>query len=918
MAVTYLPILFLFFLSSIIQAQSAGIHLGEDVLRINHGVHFKFVAHSDQISKIYRHSFVFELPTKNFHETLGLIRPNTSDSSAKISRADNWFMQCLTYWDNVLTYGNDTVVPKSSAIFDPRSLCMKRAEKIKPLIVNARKGHQEILEYIDELYNLLPIELTQSRRSSRGLFDFVGEATKWLFGTSTSGDTEVLRKQINQAVKVTKAQTEHVSKLAEDMMSYTKKSNARFEKNIDNLKANALHLTDMYEESRLMHTTLEFDLKMEEQSTKLHTSIESVKNHLHIFIRALKDLMSGSIPVDLITGKMLKEVISDTQAKESDPLLYKTPLEYYREGSFLYGYTNGHLIVLIEVPISDGLGGFYIYEVQALNLIVPNHDTAVTRINTNVKAIALSQDKSTFYEIKENDFCELSNTGIPKSIKHVYKKFNMQHCLLAIFQDDSNAIKAACKYTIIVDEFKSSIQWLTKSDYLLTNIPYYDLECQRNAPIVGGRRHGCVQCVIQVLAQCRITYNQYITKFEPGRLQDLNYTSSGMAIGPQYHMPRHFVNRPLLSHFFSEEDIAMIRGDSVFNIAPFLDLPEIKIKKPNFTIADNQIMTLDLEKSAEMVKQDGEILHKTADMIFTTSDNFQNLNSSWGGWFHYLTLILSGLSVLLIIHIVYLTVKIRSLTVLMTILQQNIILQPAKAASVVSDRIILQYKSSKEAEAVTEVLGSNRTNIDSFRNIHLTLSNSLGYYIYLIIIGLIVVIAIFCFKYFIGKCKKWITETSADSTLSLRVSSGRKNIIIPIIKIHALISDIDVICRKAPADLKVTGRCCPKLIYIWNAECVDRFFGKTIPVPQIVQLTFIQYFQLKRALNQKHAVTVVFVENTGTIVPITAVIPHRKTTSKSPKTQSRESLFKFATAPNNVEITPNVEIAEEHELDTYI
>src|SRR5260221_14731881 len=79
----------------------------------------------------------------------------------------------------------------------------------------------------------------------------------------------------------------------------------------------------------------------------------------------------------------------------------------------------------------------------------------------------------------------------------------------------------------------------------------------------------------------------------------------------------HVVTLPLLQHFFPEEMLKFLHGDSLLHEEPEIDCPRIKIYKNPVTdlLAKDKKSALSLRKMTDQILKDGQSGHSLADPL---------------------------------------------------------------------------------------------------------------------------------------------------------------------------------------------------------------------------------------------------------------------------------------------------------------
>lgn len=887
---------------------------GENIPRINYGVNFRFIDHRLPISKIWFHSFLFDIPKLPLNVSNMLVR---SDESTR-----TWFGECLHYWDNRLYPEEKKANQRRDSQYnwlDATKSCHIHREEIITIINNTRKNQRELGKLVEHITDLLPKPITEMKRITRGILNFIGEAEKWLFGTATDGDVKKLSEHVQRIIALTKTETEHIGVLAEHMTSYTVEANKRMNNLADDLKKEALYTSESIKDIATRERSAEFSTQLNLKVTQTNAAMDRTRAHLNSFLTALQLMAGGSLPSTLVSAAMITKAMEEIKQATEYEYVLKTPLEYYKYGKFTYVRFGDKLILNLELPMvmKQHRLGFTAFEIVIIDLIVPNQPTAVTRLKTDVKALAISYDGKWYMELDNFDFLQLKIPGGQLNYDRVYRRTTPEVCLLAIMDNDAVAIKKTCKYQIILDILKPSIQWLRESEYLLTRMERgYAIHCEENSGLSGGNRNGCEQCIIKVPPQCGIKGQDYNTPYEGGIhkeqaeegiiLTNSNYTR---VHDPNKGGAGHIVNKALVSHFFSEEELALITGDSIFQKIPDIIIPKIMIHKPNLSVAQDDDIRLNLERSVMAIKADREIIHSTADMILKNQENRPETTQDWGDWMGWLVIGLSILSALMLAQLIYCTIKLRTVSLLVAVMEHHAV----SAFENKKDIITLHYGRRSGGENIeigyTNATGSLDGN--TIMNLHLMLSETLGAYVWLILGGLITIIAGLCLRRLARRCKKQLEEQNGGTTIALQFATGEKHLLVKLDKVFALPTDVDIIGNTGPKNIEVKGIIIPKVQFEWNALIIDKFLGRRRKIPQQTYISYWQAYTLEKLLRKFFAANVVLIDAKGAITKVPGFGPVRESSRggsrlsiRSNKLQIEESPWEKSSAPEPDEPEP--------------
>jgi len=630
-----------------------------DVNRFSNGLKFAWIRDFTPITDAWHHSFVINVPM-NFlvanHRDF-IVNRNISEA-----RSD-WLNNCLLAHDidlhGQMNNTNLTIVRQT----DSRAYCVKYANYIKRLITMVKQNHDLIKEKSDLIRALLPSDskrLLDSRK--RGLFDFGGYILSGAFGLATEKDLKKVVDHLHQLGTVILHRDDAVKQSLDSLGSFSKAVDKRIGNLVLAIQRSALNTAESFNSiANDMSAQLGFLVDMLRKITEHQNAVAAVLTHLDMFYNALIHLTSGILPNFLVTSEMLRQTFIEINLAAGKMasnlhLISINPLDYYRRCSFTYALFHDHLIITVTFPLTTFDETFSIYELTYYDLLVPGQANATMKLKSQEKAVAIQNNHQHFFHITITDLSELKSTGkLARRIK-IVQIIHEGICLMALFKDDHEAIKASCDFVITLHSVKSSLAWMHSHYFLLTATEEYKLNCGSRTPYP---QKGCVgQCVLELSNGCQIVTESEMTTSSSFNASELSLVS------------RHVINLPYLAHFFQAEELRPIRGTSFLDFPPKLQLPGLKFfdNPLKEMIAEDAVLEMDMGRVVESIKTDSTLIHSLGDGIaFLNKSNSQ----IFGDYIEYVVLFLLVLFLLVTLQLGYCSVKLRTLSLVVRCCKQS-------------------------------------------------------------------------------------------------------------------------------------------------------------------------------------------------------------------------------------------------------
>jgi hypothetical protein len=404
-------------------------------------------------------------------------------------------------------------------------------------------------------------------------------------------------------------------------------------------------------------------------------------------------------------------------------------------------------------------------------------------------------------------------------------------CEIAIFMDNHEQIKKVCEYQILVDEAVPTVTRLNHGKFAMFKVDNYELQCGRGKPTTQTE---CALCVVVLAPSCEIV-TPHVHIFRMWGDESVQRT-----------VQRHAINRVMMSHFFSEAELRAISGDSLLTAPAVVDkLPVWKIHRSDTSdlLAQDEKLKLNLIKTVEAVKSDRDIVGSLADSIVIGT---QQIPARWD-WLDYFSIGLAILCGLLTVQITYVTVKLRTLSLLVAVMHQQILPSAEGQVTEPPGGFRLQYP--------TEIESVPRSTKDQYEEIMRSINS---HWFWMVVSTVIVAVTAWIIWKKVSACVHKIHRMRIETTLAIQFCSGEQNLVVAIQKVYALMTDVSVECDEFLDTIRINGYIRPTLKFDWDARIKDAFTGVSIPVVNQVQLNPLEAYILRAVLLRRYTIEVVF------------------------------------------------------------
>ncbi|XP_069107346.1 uncharacterized protein, partial [Argopecten irradians] len=555
------------------------------VQRLNYGLLFQPTAHLHLGQEYWSHTFEIPLPKRlHLSEVLKCNRRMCEAANPVINSLNAMRTQCMT---NI----NDTI---------------KIINKLIP------HGYFPKAIFMD------------GKRLRRGLFDFIGEISKSLFGTATSTDLANLKKHMqvlnNNNVKLAKA----MAREAHELTSFMSTVNDRFDNIVTAVKQN--HDQTVTLSQQITHTLdgLQHELiVLEDMMLHQVNASAMLDKQLEHFKLAIHELAKGKLSLFIISPKIIKATLKQIQSIMSSKypgfhIIHLNPLHYYSFADFLYVRHHSTLYILLKVPISPFAQPLLLFKTYSFPVPINATSTHATQLLNVPDYFVHSSDNQHFTTLshKQLQMCSAQDNNIFYCSFHVALSSVAKHsCLASIFYNQKDIIKSTCDFRFVQSILKPSMIEVAPSNFLVYHISMLALNCPTGQKIIKG----CTFCVLGIPCRCSVTSDAL---FIPPRL--------GKCKNDTQEISRlHPVNLALIQEFFDPSTHSAILGHTMYSNVVNISIPKFNIYNHSIVeaLANDQKYHLSLKKIVKKA-QKGETVFKSLSESMLDS-TLSAVNTNW-------------------------------------------------------------------------------------------------------------------------------------------------------------------------------------------------------------------------------------------------------------------------------------------------
>ncbi|XP_069132410.1 uncharacterized protein [Argopecten irradians] len=404
-----------------------------------------------------------------------------------------------------------------------RQTCKMADTVIKSLNNLRMQCMSSINATVMQIHHLVPHSYFQntlalsSRRSKCGLFDFIGQISKSLFGTATSNDVENLKRHMqvlnNNNVKLAKAMAQE----AHQLTSFMSTVNDRLDNVVKAVQINHDQTITLSNQFAASLDGIEHEFVLLENMMLSQINVTTVLNkHLEHAQLAIHDLVKGKLSPFLFSPHDLKSALKQVQSIMTRKIpgfriIHNDPIHYYSYGNFVFSRHDSFLYVMLKIPISSFTHPLPLYKVYSVPVSINSTSTHATQLLDTPDYFLHTSDNQHFAYMSADQLQNCFGSDIIYCPFHIALSSVAKHtCLSSIFYNQKEIVKDTCDFRFIQNTLSPSIRELAPSTLLMYKISMLALDCPTGQKIIKG----CDFCVVNVPCRCTVTSDFYLYQQE--------------------------------------------------------------------------------------------------------------------------------------------------------------------------------------------------------------------------------------------------------------------------------------------------------------------------------------------------------------------------------------------------------------------
>lgn len=477
---------------------------------------------------------------------------------------------------------------------------------------------QRIVELQRRIATMLP---HQSRRSKRGLFDFIGKIAKSLFGTATEDDIRAVRAQIAHMYATTADIKGQLVFLGNSLQSYIKKETRE-----DEFLRHAILL--QHKQNHLLAQTFTNSIKNVTNNLAFwintlnifDTDFSIYMNQIHDRIQkelfGVTKLFEGYLAPELVEPDLLKFTLSNIQKQlslDSDfQISHFHPAFYYNRQDVTFVRIEDNIHITLAVPIHNEPTTYELYRLHSFPMPIPDKEHYFTVFKTTKPFLAVNEEQTLYITLSDSDY--LGCTGSTYKQCHDLMStlsVNRHSCELALYFGHQEQIHQLCRDQFQIVQNSQSFVAKIGNKFLLSTPDSKVTQICQNQTI--SKVFKCNFCELKPPCGCVMEGDSF---YIPSRISQCENNSEIYI--------NHSVNLPLLHEFYQEYDYLFnISSTQVYDLPVVAQIPEFQILEKKFdgVTQEAEKLSLSLKDTAKRIKQRNKIFRDKISQ-FSAGQNF--------------------------------------------------------------------------------------------------------------------------------------------------------------------------------------------------------------------------------------------------------------------------------------------------------
>ena len=306
---------------------------------------------------------------------------------------------------------------------------------------------RSIQRLVDRIGSLLPDLLSRDRRrTTRGLINFIGDASSYLFGTATESDIAGLRQEILKIKNWAGASTADAERTREGMATFVRLQNQRLDtmREVLDRDQKALeylrrHVESANSQMQMIDRDVSYTLCELAQYVDLHDGIQELE-------AGIEDLIRGQLTPSMISVEQLGDALLNIsealmlQGNAPFRLCQASPQAVYRNPSYDFARHGNELFIRLHLPYTRHDETMNVYSIYTFPMKVPGDRGFITQLQDFPKFVVTHLASGMVGELTElprHDLIESSSV-----IWH-----GPDSCAFRLLSDSTDDVHEICRFT---------------------------------------------------------------------------------------------------------------------------------------------------------------------------------------------------------------------------------------------------------------------------------------------------------------------------------------------------------------------------------------------------------------------------------------------------------------------------------------
>jgi hypothetical protein len=267
----------------------------------------------------------------------------------------------------------------------------RTSERYQRMVTSMQESVSRMIDRISQLIPDIGVDPRDGlrpsrRRATRGLLDFVGSASSYLFGTAIEGEISELRESIRKIEAIAETAAADASRTRDGLAVFTKLQNERTDSLSNVLREQHRVLETIYREVRTGSDASSMGYAAISYMTTELTRYMVIHDNILLLELGLEDLVHGQLTPRLVEVGMLDEVLRNA----SQIMYYKgfklcpaIAKDVYVASNFDFARKGNNLYIQLRLPYARlGRRRVDVYKVYTFPVPVPGTQGLTTELKT--------------------------------------------------------------------------------------------------------------------------------------------------------------------------------------------------------------------------------------------------------------------------------------------------------------------------------------------------------------------------------------------------------------------------------------------------------------------------------------------------------------------------------------------------------